>query len=178
MSTYIALLRGINVGGNNKLPMKDWRGIMDGLGYAKVRTYIQSGNALFESDRPASDIATAMTEAIGEAFGFRPSCIVLTLDQVKAALAACPFRPEGENAHKLVHVFFLNGSVKAYDPDGLKGLATQDEAFHMDEDVFYLYTPQGFGVSKVAEKLGKYLKGDMTARNLRTVETLIDMAGE
>ncbi|ESQ77012.1 DUF1697 domain-containing protein [Asticcacaulis sp. YBE204] len=178
MTVFIALLRGVNVGGNNKLPMKDWRGTMEGLGHTRVRTYIQSGNAVFESDRPASDIASDMTQAIGEVFGFRPSCVVLTLGQVEAALAACPFKSEGENAHKLVHVFFLNGPVKSYDPDGLQVLATQDEAFHMTDSVFYLYTPQGFGVSKVAEKLGKYLKGDMTARNLRTVETLIGMARE
>lgn len=178
MSTYIVLLRGVNVGGHNKLPMKDWRAIMEGLGYENVRTYIQSGNAVFESDGSASDIAAGMTSTIGEVFGFRPSCVVLTLSEVQAALAACPFRPEGENAHKLVHVFFLNGLVKSYDPEGLQMLATQEEAFHMTDSVFYLYTPQGFGVSKVAEKLGKYLKGDMTARNLRTVETLIEMAGE
>jgi len=176
MPVYIALLRGVNVGGNNRLPMKDWREGLAALGFERARTYIQSGNAVFETDAAAEDVARAVTADIETRFGFAPNCHILSLPQTEAALAACPYRPEGEDGHKQVHLMFLKGAVTRYDPDGLAALAGQDEQFHMDEGVFYLYTPQGFGKSAVAEKLSRFLKADMTARNLRTVETLIEMA--
>ena len=107
-----------------------------------------------------------------------PPEMQIALDQVRAARQACPYAPEGEEAHKQVHLMFIKGDIKTYDPDGLATLATQGERFHMGEGVFYLYTPQGFGKSVVAEKLPRFLKARTTARNLRTVETLIEMAAD
>ncbi len=176
MTVYIALLRGVNVGGNNKLPMKDWREGLAALGLDNALTYIQSGNAVFESDKAAESLPDLITADIGVRFGFTPVCHVLGLDQVRAARQACPYAPEGEDAHKQVHLMFLKGGIKTYDPDGLAALATQGERFHVGEGVFYLYTPQGFGKSVVAEKLPRFLKAEMTARNLRTVDTLIELA--
>lgn len=176
MTVYVAFLRGVNVGGNNRLPMKNWRESLETQGFAKVRTYIQSGNAVFESDKAAESLPDLVTADIGARFGFTPVCHVLSLDQVRAARQACTFVPEGEGAHKQVHLMFLKGGIKAYDPDGLAALATQGEQFHMGKGVFYLYTPQGFGKSVVAEKLPRFLKAEMTARNLRTVDSLIELA--
>ncbi|MDC7694966.1 DUF1697 domain-containing protein [Asticcacaulis sp. DXS10W] len=178
MTVYVALLRGVNVGGNNKLPMKAWCEGLAALGLDNARTYIQSGNALFESDRAAESLPDLIAADIGARFGFTPECHVLSLDQVHAARQACPYAPEGEEGHKQVHLMFIKGDIKTYDPDGLATLATQGERFHMGEGVFYLYTPQGFGKSVVAEKLPRFLKARMTARNLRTVETLIEMAAD
>lgn len=176
MAAYIALLRGVNVGGNNRLPMKDWKDALTALGLAKVRTYIQSGNAVFTSETSPDELATSITADIKTRFGFAPVCHVLPLSFVEAARAACPYRPEGEDGHKQVHLMFLKGEATRYDPDGLAALADKGERFHMGEGVFYLYTPQGFGKSAVAEKLPRFLKAEMTARNLRTVETLIELA--
>lgn len=176
MTVYIALLRGVNVGGNNRLPMKDWRDSLTALGLENPRTYIQSGNAVFEADGDAETLGRKVSDDIGARFGFTPECHILSLEQVRAARAACPYKPEGDDAHKQVHLMFIKGEIKTYDPDGLSALATQGEQFHMGEGVFYLYTPQGFGKSVVAEKLGRFFKANMTARNLRTVDMLIEMA--
>lgn len=178
MTVYVALLRGVNVGGHNKLPMKNWRESLEALSFAKVRTYIQSGNAVFESDKAAQNLPDLITADIGARFGFSPDCHVLSLDQIQAARQACPYAPEGEDAHRQVHLMFIKSGIKAYEPDGLAALATQGEQFHMGEGVFYLYTPQGFGKSLVAEKLSRFLKAEMTARNLRTVKALIEMAAD
>ncbi|UDF02493.1 DUF1697 domain-containing protein [Asticcacaulis sp. AND118] len=176
MTICIALLRGVNVGGHNKLPMKDWREGLAALGLDNVRTYIQSGNAVFEAGGDTENLGQKVSADIGARFGFTPECHILSLDQVRAMRAACPYEPEGEDAHKQVHLMFITGPIKTYDPDGLSALATQGERFHMGEGVFYLYTPQGFGKSVLAEKLPRFLKANMTARNLRTVDTLIEMA--
>lgn len=176
MTVYVALLRGVNVGGNNRLPMKDWRESLAALGLHNPRTYIQSGNAVFESGKTAESLPDLITADIGARFGFRPVCHVLSLEQVRAARQVCPYAPEGEDAHKQVHLMFIKGGIKTYDPDGLAALATQGEQFHMGEGVFYLYTPQGFGKSVVAEKLPRFLKAELTARNLRTVDALIELA--
>lgn len=176
MTVYVALLRGVNVGGNNRLPMKDWRESLAALGLDNPRTYIQSGNAVFESGKTAESLPDLITADIGARFGFRPVCHVLSLEQFRAARQVCPYAPEGEDAHKQVHLMYIKGEIKTYDPDGLAALATQGEQFHMGEGVFYLYTPQGFGKSVVAEKLPRFLKAELTARNLRTVDTLIELA--
>ncbi|MCB0093014.1 MAG: DUF1697 domain-containing protein, partial [Caldilineaceae bacterium] len=76
MNTYIALLRGINVGGNNKLPMKELAALLDGLGLQNVKTYIQSGNVVFQSER--ADVAALSQEisaAIGQSHGFTPAIL-------------------------------------------------------------------------------------------------------
>lgn len=176
MTVYVALLRGVNVGGNNRLPMKDWRESLAALGLDNPRTYIQSGNAVFESDRPAESLPDLITGDIGARFGFTPVCHVLSLEQVRVARQACPYVSEGEDGHKQVHLIFIKDEMKTYDPDGLAALATQGEQFHMGDVVFYLNTPQGFGKSVVAEKLPRFLKAELTARNLRTVDALIELA--
>ncbi|MFT3997125.1 MAG: DUF1697 domain-containing protein [Asticcacaulis sp.] len=178
MTVYIALLRGVNVGGNNRLPMKDWRGRLEASGFGRVRTYIQSGNAVVESELPSEEVAGRISADIEAHFGFAPVCHVLERERLQRALTDCPYRPQGEDAHKQVHVFFIKGDVTRYDAEGLSALATQGEAFSMQGGVFYLYTPEGFGKSVVAEKLTRFLKAEMTARNLRTLEALIEMAGE
>lgn len=177
MAVYIALLRGVNVGGNNRLPMKDWRERLEASGFGRVSTYIQSGNAVLESEMSAEEVAQCITADIEAHFDFAPVCHVLERERLQQALIHCPFRPQGEGAHKQVHVFFIKGEVIRYDAQSLSALATQGEAFSMQDGVFYLYTPEGFGKSVVAEKLTRFLKAEMTARNLRTLEALIEMAG-
>ena len=176
MNTYIALLRGINVGGNNKLPMKELVALLEGLGLQNVKTYIQSGNVVFQSER--ADMAALSQEisaAIGQSHGFTPAILLLGLDELNAAMAANPF-PEGQDEPKSLHLFFMDAVPEDPDLDALNALKTDSERFALIDKVFYLHTPDGLGRSKMAEKVGRGWKVNITARNWRTVSKVMEMA--
>jgi uncharacterized protein (DUF1697 family) len=96
MNTIIALLRGINVGGHNKLPMRELKVLLEGMGLANVQTYIQSGNVVFQSEETEqAGLAQRITAVIEASYGFAPQVFLLDLASLQAAMAANPF-PEGE----------------------------------------------------------------------------------
>ncbi|MFN8441315.1 MAG: DUF1697 domain-containing protein [Caldilineaceae bacterium] len=178
MNTYIGLLRGINVGGNNKLPMKELVILLEGLGLQKVKTYIQSGNVVFQSERAdRSALSQAITAAIKQQFGFAPAILLIGTDELKAAMAANPF-PEGEEDHKTLHFFFLDEIPANPKLEALERLRAENERFQLINKVFYLHAPDGIGRSKLAENVGKGWGVTITARNWRTVETMLEMAAE
>ncbi len=174
---WIGLFRGINVGGNNKLPMKELAALLTAEGLENVRTYIASGNILFRSDRDIAALDKTIGDVVQGGFGFRPSLFLVTLDHLEKLLAANPYR-EWEAQGKGQHIFFIKGPVKLADLDGLAALKDNGEDFTLTDEAFFLYAPQGVGHSKLVEKMGKYIKADMTARNLNTVGTLRNMAKE
>lgn len=172
---WIALLRGVNVGGHGKLPMADARTTLSGLGYGHVRSHIQSGNFVFDAEGPADVIEAQITSAIAEVFGFAPLCIVLTPDQMTEALVGNPF-PDALHDPKTLHLMFVKSDV-SLDATGLRAHCSQDEEFVLKGGVFYFYTPLGFGRSKAAAKLDRFLKADvMTARNLGTCQKIAALA--
>ncbi len=178
MNTYIALLRGINVGGNNKLPMRELVPVLEALGLSRVKTYIQSGNALFQSDREdTAALSQEMSAAIGKSHGFMPAILLLDSQGLQAAMAANPF-PEGEAEPKSLHLFFLDAVPQHPDLDALEELKGENERYALINKVFYLHAPDGIGRSKLAEKFGKGWKVAITARNWRTVSQLMAMARE
>lgn len=178
MNTYIGFLRGINVGGNNKLPMKELMTILEGLGLQKVKTYIQSGNVVFQSERADRvALSQAITAAIKERYGFAPAILLLNADELKAAMAANPF-PEGEDAHKTLHLLFLGDTPSNPNLEKLEQLKTESERFRLIDKVFYLHAPDGIGRSKLAANFDKGWNVTVTARNWRTVATLMEMAAE
>ena len=91
MARFIALLRGINVGGHALVPMARLRDICAGLGWNEVETYIQSGNVVFEASGKAAALEAALEKALAGAFGFAPAVIVRSAAQVRALAAANPF---------------------------------------------------------------------------------------
>lgn len=178
MKTWIALLRGINVGGNNILPMKDLRAIAEGLGFENVRTYIQSGNCIFQTGETEPErLAKNLSDAIERHAGFYPSVCVLASEKLENAIDAVPFEVEAEN-HKNVHLFFLFEKPAGFDALGLHAFATQQEEFLLIDKTFYLHTPNGIGRSKLAEKLSKFLAVEMTARNLRSATKIAELASD
>jgi len=175
MTRLVALLRGVNVGGRNRLPMADWRALLQARGLARVATYIQSGNAVFEADEAPELLETQITDDIKARFGFAPGCCVLTAENLDTALAANPF-PEAVDAPKTLHLVFLRGAARL-NAEAASDACTADEAFQMGQGVFYLYTPNGYGRSKLAERLDRVLKADLlTARNLSSCLKLQEMA--
>ncbi|MCA9955867.1 MAG: DUF1697 domain-containing protein [Anaerolineales bacterium] len=175
MNTVIALLRGINVGGHNKLPMKELKTVLAQLGLTEVQTYIQSGNVVFRSERtdfPA--LAEEITSAIGKSHGFEPQVMLLSLAALATAVSHNPF-PATDEQHKTLHFYFLEGVPPAPDLAMLETLKADSEQFALNDAVFYQYAPDGIGRSKLAAKVERAMGVAATARNWRTVSTLLEM---
>lgn len=176
MNTYIALLRGINVVGNHALPMKQLIQHFESLGCDNVRTYIQSGNVVFQSaSKLSSRLCENIAKRIEQSHGFAPQVLILTAELVERAMRANPF-PEGEAEPRSLHLFFLATKPKSPDLHSLDRLKTNTERFRLVDQVFYLHTPDGFGRSKLAARAERLLGVPATARNWRTVKTLVEMA--
>jgi uncharacterized protein (DUF1697 family) len=176
MHTYIALFRGINVGGKNSLPMKDLVSIFESLGASNVKTYIQSGNVVFQS---ASQDMSSFSERLGigvrERHGFKPYLLVLSLAEVEAAITNNPF-PEAESEPSSLHLGFLAFAPENPDLKKLESLKKDSERFCLIGNIFYLHAPKGVGRSKLAANSEKLLGVPMTDRNWNTVFTLKEMA--
>lgn len=176
MKTYIALFRGINVGGNNMLPMKELKDVLESEDCCDVRTYIQSGNVIFRcamTDRPR--LEKRLTAAILKSHGFEPRVLLLTHGEIESAAKGNPF-PEAVEDPARLHLFFLAETPKKPDLKALEALKTKTERFALNGKILYLHTPDGFGTSKLAAKAERLLGVEATARNWRTVNTLIEMA--
>ena len=182
VATHIALLRGINVGGRNKVAMADLRAVVAGLGHTGVATYIQSGNVLFtsgEADREA--LAAAMEKAIADTLGVGPAVIVLSRGVLERAVRDNPY-PDEPNPRQ-VHAVFFRGTVPAGAAEAIEAGqrraaergSGRDSARIVGGTVF-VHTPDGFGRSELA----LYLLGRSasplasgTARNWSTVTKLL-----
>lgn len=176
MNTYIALLRGINVGGHHKLPMRELARLLEKLGLENVRTYIQSGNIVFQSERTDRlQLAEAISEAIEADYGFRPHIFILDREGLQAAMRANPF-PEGEENPRSLHLFFLDAIPEDPDLSALEAVRADNERYKLINDVFYLHAPDGIGRSKLADKVGRGWGVSITARNWRTVSKVMEMA--
>jgi uncharacterized protein (DUF1697 family) len=176
MTTYIALLRGINVGSNRRLPMTDLKRLLEQHDCVGVRTYIQSGNAIFRTAATdAARLATRLSAAIAGSHGFEPRILLLTRAELERAAAGNPF-PEAARDPRRVHLFFLAAAPKRPDLEALESLRARTERFRLQGRILYLHTPDGFGASKLAERAEKLLGVEATARNWRTVTTLLEMA--
>jgi uncharacterized protein (DUF1697 family) len=176
INTYIALLRGINVGGNNILPMKVLVGILEGIGCEKVQTYINSGNVVFQRKKTPSDkLAGEISSKILEIYGFEPKVLVLEIAELQAAIENNPFKTENGKA---LHFFFLDSLPENPDLANLIAIKSKSEEFKLINNIFYLYAPDGIGRSKLAAKVEQHLGVPVTARNWNTVNKLISMVSE
>lgn len=175
-STCIALLRGINVGGRNRLPMKDLVAMLEGLGLESVKTYIQSGNVVFRTSEPdLRQLAERIGSAVNDTHGFEPRVLLLRLEELERAIRRNPF-PEAEGEPKTLHLAFLESVPEAPDLEAMERIKAAQERFALDERVFYLHAPDGIGRSKLAEKFERLLGVAATSRNWRSVQKLRALA--
>ncbi|MFG2721921.1 DUF1697 domain-containing protein [Streptomyces sp. NPDC048416] len=178
-TTYAALLRGINVGGAKKVPMAELRTILGDLGHSGVKTYLNSGNAVFSSDSRDQDVLAAELEAAIEAhFGFSVACMVRDGAYLRSVLEACPFPAEKLAGKQLHATFFAGPPVTAERFSAIDPAAYLPEEFRLGDQVLYLYAPQGLGTSQLAAALARpgLLKGvSATSRNWNTVKALVEM---
>ncbi len=186
MPTHVALLRGINVGGKNKVAMADLRAVVGELGHTGVSTYINSGNVLFTAtgDADLAAMGAAMAAAIAAKLGVTTPVVIVPRDELASIIAGNPFPDEPDP--KRVHAVFLSapaspdllgridGVVAAAAAKGARG------AVRPVGRALYLHTPDGFGNSDVSEALMRMLGGPKTdvigtARNWSTANELLGL---
>lgn len=178
MNTCIAFLRGINVGGNSSLPMKELVAILEAAGARRIKTYIQSGNAVFQGEeKTLSQLPKKVAAEIKKRYGFEPRILVLDVEALRRAIAENPF-PEAEADPGSLHLGFLASRPRSPDLDKLSSLKKESERFHLGDGVFYLHAPEGVGRSRLAASAEKLLGVPMTDRNWKTVCKVMGMAGD
>jgi uncharacterized protein (DUF1697 family) len=174
----IALLRGVNVGGRSIVPMRELVKCLESLGYENVRTYIQSGNAVFDaSTKPTLKAGEQISAAISKACDVEPGVQLFTLAGFQAIAIANPYPEAAEDPSRL-HIYFLADKPTSPKLDILQKLQSPTERFKLTPRAFYLHAPDGIGRSKLAAAVERLLGVPVTARNWRTVEKLIAMASE
>ena len=177
VTTFIALLRGINVSGHNKIPMGDLRRLCDGLGYGNAQTYIQSGNVVLAATDGAAAIEGKLEHAIELRFGFSVPVIVRTVKQWARYLAGNPFPSASQQEPN--HV--LMGLSKSRPAKGavaeLRDRAAAGEQVELRQDALWIFYAGGVARSKLTPALlDRVVGSSVTARNWRTVQQLAALA--
>jgi uncharacterized protein (DUF1697 family) len=175
VTSYAALLRGINVSGHNKLPMADLRALLETLGHEEVVTYIQSGNVVFVSSASETKVAGGIARAIKDEFGFDVPVIVRTRAQLQKVVAGNPYLQDGADPSKL-HVTFLAekptaAAVGKLDPD-----RSPPSEFRVKGREIFMFLPEGMGRTKLTiDYFETRLGTSATARNWNTVNKLLEL---
>ncbi len=171
---HLALLRGINVGGNAKLPMKELAAIFVGAGAVQVRTFIQSGNVIFEATNPESVVA-AVTLEIARVYGYPGRIILRSTADLQGAYAANPFAKAGAPLQTL-HVYFLANRPDPAAVEGLDANRSPGDSFVVTGRDVYLHLPDGMARTKLTNAyFDNKLKTVSTARNWNTVGKLVEL---
>ncbi len=168
MRAYVGLLRGINVGGKNSLPMEALRALLVEIGCCDVATYIQSGNVVLKSEEAGDVLARKMANTIRQRFGFEAHVLVMTEDRfLKIANANPYFNDDVDSRH--VHVCFMARTPINPDLGRMRDKQSDTEHFTLTEDALYLKAPDGIGRSKLASAVERLLGVPATGRNWKTV---------
>ena len=172
MAVYISLLRGINVSGQKKIKMVDLKQLYEACSFTDVRTYIQSGNVVFNSTlSDKNELATMISKVIGQQYGFDVQVLVKSPKDIQRALDNNPFE------HEKMYITFLFDTPEDIPYDEINKVKLPSEQFEIIEDCIYFYCPDGYGRSKFSNNfLERKLKVTMTSRNLRTTRKLLEMS--
>jgi uncharacterized protein (DUF1697 family) len=168
-SRHVLLLRGVNVGGNKRVPMGDLKSMLTGLGYRNARTLLNSGNAVFDVPRPASATGLAVTieKAIEKTFGFTSRSFVLSAADLDAVVSENSLAAVTDNPSRLMVAYFASPADKekvvplarqAWDPEGLV----------VGSKAAYVWCPRSVIDSEVFEAVGRALRTNVTTRNWAT----------
>ncbi len=175
MDRYICILRGINVGGKNPLPMAALRELFAALGFQRVSTYIQSGNAVFDAESSAEALEEKITGAIRERFGFEVPVLLLTASYLAEIVAGNPFLTKRSEDPAKLHVTFFSRQPAGF--AALDNVSYPPDEFVPGNRAVYLFCPEGYGNTKLNNTFFETkLKVTATTRNWRTVLELLKMA--
>ena len=172
---YVAFLRGINVGGKNKIKMETLREVCAALGFENVKTYINSGNVIFETPKTDDkNLAAQLESAIDKEFDLKIKVIVRSMSEIEEIIKNNPFEGQFEN-DKDLHVFFLDEQMPDEKRDILLSNNNEKEMFAArNREIFYL-SHVSFSDSLMGKDfIGKKLKVSATARNWRTVNKILE----
>jgi uncharacterized protein (DUF1697 family) len=180
MPTYISLIRGINVGGHKTVKMDELRKIVETLGFDRVRTYVQSGNLVFQAPKQSTASVSKKIEAvILRKFGHEVSVITKTPEELQAAIERNPFLKNKAIAAERLYVTFLSSCPEPVNVKKLDAISSGDDEYRWQDDVLYFHLPNGAGKSKlVTAPFEKWCSVRATTRNWRTVNNLHQMATE
>lgn len=178
MSALVALLRGINVGGHNRVPMVELRALCSGLGWDDVRTYIQSGNVLFRSAAPAESCGRQLEAAIAGHFGLDIAVIVRPAFELAAVRDRNPFPEAAASEPNLLMLGLARASLADAVVDSLRERASAGERIERTGDALWIHFVSGAAVSKLTPAvLDRAAGSPVTMRNWRTVTKLVELAG-
>ena len=168
---YVALLRGVNLAGKNKVPMVGLRALFESLGHTQVSTYIQSGNVLFTSARPLKP--KSLETVIHDKFGFPAAVMLRTPQELERVVASSPFKRVDTSK---LHVAFMAGEPRREVVDDLDRGRFKPEEFVVQGHDLYLHLPNGVGRTKLPAYLDRQLKTPFTIRNWNTVMKLLELS--
>lgn len=173
---YIAFLRGINVGGKNKIKMETLRAVCTMLGFQNVKTYINSGNVIFETAETNDlKLAEKIEAAIETEFALRIKVMARTMDEIKSIVAKNPFDGQFEN-DKDLHVIFLDEELPTEKRELLLSNNNENEQYFVrNREIFCLLKVSVLDSLMGKDYIGKKLKVLATARNWRTVNKILDL---
>jgi len=174
VATYVAFLRGVNLGPTNKISMPALRAMAEDLGYADVATYINSGNLILSSPKKADTVEREISKTIEDTFGRPIDVTVRTPAQLKKILAENPY-PDGNPSQ--VTVAFLARAPAKDAKDKVATVAKDYEPFTIAGQQVYVNYSQGIGRSKLAEKFSDIIGVSSTVRNIRTVDKVLALCG-
>lgn len=175
MSVHVVLLRGINVGRNNRIAMADLRGLLGDLGYRDVATHLQSGNAVVTSDDEGPEaVAAAVSAGLRERFGLEVPAVVRTAEEFAAAVAANPLEV-GDPSRFLV--LFCSGTLDTAALSGLDPAEYPRERLAVTATEAYTVHEEGLRFARLPDVVARHADGVVTGRNWRTVLKLAEMAG-
>lgn len=175
MRRYLAILRGINVGGKRKLPMANLRDSVTKIGFTKVQTYIQSGNLLFTAEEnDSSRLETLLEEHLLETYDYKIPVIVRTVEELKKAFAENPFALK--TPIKQLHLTFLKESPKPEEVEILQTFPKAPEEFTIIDKNLFLKCTERYSDAKLTNAfIERKLKTTATTRNWKTITKLVEL---
>lgn len=178
MPVLISMLRGVNVGGHNKIKMDALRSLYLSLKFEEPQTYVQSGNVIFRTaERDVEGVQKRIQRGIERQFGCCPAVIVRTAADLRAVIAKNPFAKRGDVPPNKLLVLFLAGEAAREAGESLRRLAIAPEELHLGRRELYIYFPNGVGKSKLPwSRIDKVLKTPVTGRNWNSVENMLKIA--
>jgi uncharacterized protein (DUF1697 family) len=177
MPIYIAMLRGINVSGHNIIKMEHLRESFEALGFRDVKTYVQSGNVVFEGGQDSAALSDSIAKRILSDFGFPVPVLLKTLKELERIVRDNPFLKQASIDASRLHVTFLSDAAPKLAEKSLQTLAVNPEQFHINGREIYLYCPNGYGKTKLSnDAIERKFCLAATTRNWKSVTTLLAMA--
>lgn len=178
MITYISILRGINVSGKNIIRMEILRELYEGLNFLNIKTYIQSGNVIFQFRKSENtELELIISSQIKKKFGFEVPVIVLTLAEMKDIIERNPYKADKTKDIKFLHATIFTSRPEQINYEIINEVKLPGEDFKLIERTVYLYCPYGYGKTKLSNTFfEKKLKVGATTRNWRTILELLSIA--